>query len=73
VLGSQHPNTLGTANNLAGALHAQDKCGEAETIYRETLAVRQRVLGSEHPNTLATASNLAACVRSARGAIHFLQ
>jgi hypothetical protein len=49
VLGSEHPSTLTTANNLANALKAQGRYGEAETMYRETLAVRQRVLGSEHP------------------------
>jgi hypothetical protein len=62
-----------TANNLAGALTAQGKYDEAETMYRETLAARQRVLGSEHPETLMTANNLAVCVRSARGAMNSLQ
>jgi tetratricopeptide (TPR) repeat protein len=47
------------ANNLANALYAQGRYGEAETMYRETLAVRQRVLGSEHPETLQTANDLA--------------
>jgi hypothetical protein len=61
------------ANNLANALIAQGKYGEAETMYRKTLAVQQRVLGSEHPSTLNTANNLAACVCSARGAMNSLQ
>jgi hypothetical protein len=73
VLGSEHPDTLSTANNLAIALKSQGKYGEAETMYRETLAVQQRVLGREHPETLRTVNNLAACVRSARGAMNSLQ
>jgi hypothetical protein len=73
VLGSEHPDTLGTVNNLANALWAQGKYGEAVTMFRETLAARQRVLGREHPDTLNTARNLAACVRSARGAMNSLQ
>ncbi len=33
--------------------------GEAETIYREVLALREKVLGPEHPDTLSTRHNLA--------------
>jgi tetratricopeptide (TPR) repeat protein len=50
---------LSAANNLADALHGRGKYGEAETMYREVLAVRHRVLGSEHPDTLNSANNLA--------------
>jgi hypothetical protein len=46
------------ANNLGISLNAQCKYGEAETMYRETLAVQQRVLGSEHPDTLFMANNV---------------
>jgi Flp pilus assembly protein TadD len=55
---------LCAANNLALALYAQGKYSEAETMYRETLAVLQRVLGSEHPDTLSTANNLAIALKS---------
>jgi pentatricopeptide repeat protein len=47
------------ANILANALLKQGRYNEAETMYRETLAVRQRVFGSEHADTLATVNNLA--------------
>jgi hypothetical protein len=47
------------ANNVGISLNAQGKYDKAETIYRETLAVQQRVLRSEHPDTLNTSSNLA--------------
>jgi tetratricopeptide (TPR) repeat protein len=52
------------ANNLAIALRAQGRYDESETMYRKTLAVRQRVLGSEHANTLATANNLAVTLKA---------
>jgi hypothetical protein len=37
---------------------ARRKLSEAVPIYRETLAIQQRVLGLEHPNTISTAVNL---------------
>ena len=59
MLGVEHPYTLTSAKNLAGALKAQGEFPEAVRILRETLEVRRRALGAEHPNTLASASNLA--------------
>src|SRR5262249_22522977 len=32
-------------------LDAKGRHGEAETVFRESLAVRRRLLGEEHPNT----------------------
>jgi tetratricopeptide (TPR) repeat protein len=64
VLGADHPRTLNTANNLAGALYAQGKYSEAATMIRETFAVKQRVLGADHPSTLRTATNLADALRA---------
>jgi tetratricopeptide (TPR) repeat protein len=43
----------------ANALYLQGKHAEAESMYRKTLAVDQRVSGPEHPQTLATVTNLA--------------
>jgi hypothetical protein len=37
---------------------ARRKLSEAVPIYRETLAIQQRVLALEHPNTILTAVNL---------------
>jgi hypothetical protein len=59
VLGAEHPETLGSANNLASSLADQGKYTEAERIQREVLEVRKRVLGAEHPDTLTSANNLA--------------
>jgi hypothetical protein len=50
---------LDAANNLARALDNQGKHAEAETIYRDVLAVMRRVLGPEHPDTFVIANNLA--------------
>jgi hypothetical protein len=44
---------------LADALFNSGKYAKAETIFRELLAVQQRVLGPEHPSTLGAANNLA--------------
>jgi hypothetical protein len=60
VLGAEHPDTLASANNLAGSLSKQGKYADAEQMLLATLASQQRVLGPAHPNTLQTASNLEA-------------
>jgi hypothetical protein len=44
--------------NLANSLHYQGKYDEAETIYRQTLALMEKVLGKEHPDTLLSMRNL---------------
>jgi tetratricopeptide (TPR) repeat protein len=59
VLGKEHPDTLGSMNNLAGLLESQGKYNEAEPMYRKTLALMKKVLGKEHPNTLGSMNNLA--------------
>ena len=60
--GPADARALQTASMLGGALQDQGKHGEAEAVYRPTLAARRRVLGPEHPRTLATGYNLAACL-----------
>ena len=37
-------------NNLAGLYHAQGKYGEAEPLYKRSLAIREKILGPEHPS-----------------------
>jgi tetratricopeptide (TPR) repeat protein len=46
-------------NNLAIVLNKQGKYDEAETMHRQTLAMKEKVLGKEHPDTLTTMNNLA--------------
>ncbi len=64
VHGTEHPDTLATANNLAMSLAYQGKHADAELIQREVLGVQERVLGAEHPDTLTSASNLAETLSS---------
>jgi len=59
VLGSEHPNTLGSLNNLALLYRALGKYEQAEPLYQRALETYEQVLGPEHPNTLSTINNLA--------------
>ncbi|MFD4746998.1 tetratricopeptide repeat protein, partial [Streptomyces rubiginosohelvolus] len=58
VLGEDHPDTLGTASNLAINLSAVGLMEEARDLGEDTLARRRRVLGEDHPDTLRTAKLL---------------
>ncbi len=60
MLGAEHPYTLTSLNNLAGALEGQGKAAEAEALHRQALAAKRRVLGDEHPNTLVSINRLGA-------------
>jgi pentatricopeptide repeat protein len=66
VLGRDHPETLGSVQNLANAYSKQGRYAEAEKLYEETLEIERRVLGQDHPDTLASMYNLA-CVAARRG------
>jgi tetratricopeptide (TPR) repeat protein len=46
------------------ALESQGKYNEAEPIYRETLALREKVYGKEHPDTFGSMNNLARLLES---------
>jgi tetratricopeptide (TPR) repeat protein len=59
ALGPEHPNTLGTFNNLAELYRSQGKYEQAEPLYQRALEAKERVLGPEHPSTLGTIGNLA--------------
>ncbi|MCJ1313658.1 hypothetical protein MMC25_007337 [Agyrium rufum] len=57
-LGPEHPDTLGTVENLATVYRNQGRYGEAETLYERALAGNEKKLGPEHPDTLLTVQNL---------------
>ena len=62
-LGPEHPNTLGSRNNLADALREQGKYAEAEAQDRELIKIAEKkVLGPEHPDTLRSRNSLAAAL-----------
>ena len=59
VLGPDHPDTLITRNNLAGAYDSVGRFGEAIELYERVLADQERILGPDHPDTLTVRNNLA--------------
>ncbi len=52
--------------NLAGLLHATDRLGEAEPLFRRTLAILEASDGPDHPKTARARANLAA-LEASRG------
>ena len=59
LLGTDHPDTLSSRNNLAGAYCDAGRLDEAITLYEQTLEDRTRILGPHHPSTLTSRNNLA--------------
>ena len=55
-----HPATLLTKYHLAGLYRDQRKYADAETLYKEVLAIRSATLGLDHPHTLDSKTGLAA-------------
>jgi len=64
VLGQQHPDTLGSMNNLALTYWNQGRLKEAEELLMQVMETNSRVLGQEHPETLTSRSNLAEVYRA---------
>ncbi|WP_214414688.1 tetratricopeptide repeat protein [Sphaerisporangium fuscum] len=65
VLGADHPGTLISRHNLAGAYESAGDLGRALPLYEATLADCERVLGAEHPDTLTSRHNLAYTYKAA--------
>lgn len=59
VLGGDHPDTLASRHNLAGAYQKAGDPGRAILLLKQTLSDRGRVLGAGHPDTLTSRHNLA--------------
>jgi hypothetical protein len=59
-LGPDHPDTLGTMNNLAAAYLAGGQLAKAVPLYEDTVQKSKAKLGPEHPHTLKRVNNLAA-------------
>jgi tetratricopeptide (TPR) repeat protein/nucleoside phosphorylase len=58
VLGTEHPDTATTYNNIGGVYHDQSSYAEALEWYGKALAVFEAVLGTEHPDTATTYNNI---------------
>ena len=59
LLGPDHPDTLGSMNNLALGYQAAGKRDLALPLYEETLKLRKAKLGPDHPDTLNSMGSLA--------------
>jgi tetratricopeptide (TPR) repeat protein len=64
--GAEHPDTLGSVDNLAGLYASQGRYGEAEPLYQRALEGLRRRLGDAHPNTGIVAANHARCLDKLR-------
>jgi Tetratricopeptide repeat len=64
ALGSDHPSTLKTVNNLGMLYRAQGRLAEAEQIHLRALAEREKTLGPDHTSTLETVDNLGMLYRA---------
>jgi tetratricopeptide (TPR) repeat protein len=61
--GTEAPLTLSAKNDLAGHYYEAERYDKAEGLYKEVLAVREKVLGPEHPDTLDSLEKLAILYR----------
>jgi tetratricopeptide (TPR) repeat protein len=59
VLGPEHPDTLGSVNNLAHLLVIRGDYAGAQPLYERVLEARERMLGPEHHDTLISVNKLA--------------
>ena len=55
-LDADHPDTLTSRQNLAGALVGTNKIDDALVMLREVAQARVQVLGTQHPDTLESRS-----------------
>ena len=65
TLGPDHPSTLTSRNNLAGAYCDAGRLDEAITLHGQTLEDHTRILGPHHPDTLTSRNNLASAYQDA--------
>jgi tetratricopeptide (TPR) repeat protein len=59
ALGPEHPDTLGTVNNLALLYTNQGKYEQAESLYQRALPIYEQALGADHPETKRARNNYA--------------
>jgi Tetratricopeptide repeat len=59
ILGGDHPDTLTSRNNLAGAYYTAGDLGRAIPLFEQTLTDCVRIVGGDHPLTGTVRSNLA--------------
>jgi tetratricopeptide (TPR) repeat protein len=59
ALGSDHPDTASTLNDLAVLAFDRGRYGEAEALLKRALSIRETQLGAGHSVTLQSLDNLA--------------
>ncbi|MFC3963126.1 tetratricopeptide repeat protein, partial [Nocardia jiangsuensis] len=64
MLGPDHPDTLNSRNNLAGAYGSAGRSVEAIDLYEQNITQYERFWGSNHPNALASRNNLASAYQA---------
>ena len=64
-LGTDHPDTLTSMNDLAWAYQAAGKLDLALPLSEETLKLKKAKLGPDHPDTLTSMDNLALAYQAA--------
>ena len=64
TLGSDHPDTLASRNNLASAYQDAGRLEQAIPLFERILADSERLLGPDHPHTLISRNNLAGAYES---------
>ena len=57
--GAQDPRFATSLNNLAELYRAQGRYGEAEPLFKRSLAIWEKALGPEHPEVAASLNNRA--------------
>ena len=65
MLGPDHPVTMTSQDNLAGAYESAGRLGEAIPLFEQALADSVRVLGEDHPDTLSSRNNVGGAYQSA--------
>ncbi|EJN85183.1 PPR repeat protein [Actinomyces naeslundii str. Howell 279] len=65
ALDPDHPHTLISRNNLAGAYQDAGRLDEAISLHEQTLEDSTRILGPDHPDTLISRNNLAGAYQDA--------
>jgi Tetratricopeptide repeat len=61
-LGTDHPTTASSLNNLAVVLADQGDLDAARSLHERALAIREARLGADHPDTMRSRKDLAAVV-----------
>ena len=59
AFGRDHPEVARTLNGLATLYVSQSRYGDAEPLYRRSLAIREKALGSDHPDIAQLLNNMA--------------